>query len=260
MLFQPPQVQQDSAGRDACGHFPDDGLQCVTWNTGGLVGSVLSSQRNRELKLNFFGKLIENNNVICLQEVHGKNEFLQAVQVWAPRFRLFGTFIPDNENAGRSVVCIHEDPPPEDAIVTHVIARQGPDHILNVLSGRKNLVIVNVHIEPELTLRHLRERLHFTTPHWPPYPNAVTSIFVSQKKECSKCGTKPSPTATRERPPCFILFFHMSSRLLNLSECRTSNELSVCHKLLKFVPNTSISRRFESRLLTILQPFPTLHS
>ena len=56
----------------------------------GLVGSVPSSQRNRELKLNFFGKLNENNIVICLQEVHGKNEFLQAIQVWAPRFRLFG--------------------------------------------------------------------------------------------------------------------------------------------------------------------------
>ena len=91
--LQPPQVQQGTAGRDTCGHFPDGGLRCVTWNTRGLVGSVLSSQRNRELKLNYFGKLIEKNNVICLQEVHGKNEFLQAIQVWAPRFRLFGTFI-----------------------------------------------------------------------------------------------------------------------------------------------------------------------
>ena len=37
------------------------------WNTGGFVGSVLSSRRNRELKLNFFGTLIEKNNDICLQ-------------------------------------------------------------------------------------------------------------------------------------------------------------------------------------------------
>ena len=57
--LQPPQVQQGTAGRDTCGHFPDGGLRCVTWNTRGLVGSVLSSQRNRELKLNYFGKLIE---------------------------------------------------------------------------------------------------------------------------------------------------------------------------------------------------------
>ena len=34
----------------------------------------------------YFRRLNENNNVICLQEVHGKDEFLQAIQVWAPRF------------------------------------------------------------------------------------------------------------------------------------------------------------------------------
>ena len=167
--LQPPQVQQDTAGRDTCGHFPDGGLRCVTWNTRGLVGSVLSSQRNRELKLNCFGKLLENNNVICLQEVHEKDEFLQ--EVWTPRFKLFGTFIPGNENAGGSAICIHEDLLPEDAIVTHVIACQGRDHIVNVQSGRKNLVIVNVHFEPELTLRRLRERFRLITPHWPSYPN-----------------------------------------------------------------------------------------
>ena len=31
------------------------------------------------------------------------------------------------------------------------------------------------------------------------------------------CGTKPSPTVTRERPPCFIPFYRMSSRSLNLT-------------------------------------------
>ena len=75
----------------------------------GLVGSVLSAQKNRELKLKYFGTLIENNNVICLQEVHGKDEFLQAIQVWVPRFQLSGTFIPGDENAGGSATCIHKD-------------------------------------------------------------------------------------------------------------------------------------------------------
>ena len=102
--LQPPQVLQGIAGWDTCGHFPDGVLRCITWNIRGLVGSVLSSQRNRELKLNYFGKLLENNNVICLQEVHGKDEFLQAIQVWAPRFKLFGTFIIGNENAGGSAI------------------------------------------------------------------------------------------------------------------------------------------------------------
>ena len=83
----------------------------------------------------------------------GRMRFLQAIQVWAPRFKLFGTFILGNENPGVSATCIHKDLLPEDAFVTHVITSQGRDHIVNVQSGRKNLVIVNVHFEPELTLR-----------------------------------------------------------------------------------------------------------
>ena len=86
--LQPPQVQQDGAGRNTCVRFPDGGLRCVTWNTRSHW-VVFSSQRNMQLKLNYFARLIENNNIICLQEVHGKNEFFQAIQVWAPRFRLF---------------------------------------------------------------------------------------------------------------------------------------------------------------------------
>ena len=54
-------------------------------------------------------------------EVHGKDEYLQAVQVLAPRFRFFGTFIPGNENAARSAICIHKDLLPEDASVTHTV-------------------------------------------------------------------------------------------------------------------------------------------
>ena len=62
--------------------------------------SVLSRQRNREFKLKYLKRLSEANNIICLQEVHRKDEYLQAIQVLAPRFRFFGTFIRDNENAG----------------------------------------------------------------------------------------------------------------------------------------------------------------
>ena len=58
-----------------------------------------------------------------------------------------------------------------------MITCQGSDHVVNVQSGRKNLVIVNVHFEPELTLRRLRERLRLITPHWPWYPNAVGIIL-----------------------------------------------------------------------------------
>ena len=54
------------------------------------------------------------------------------------------------------------------------------------------------------TLKGLRERLRLINPHW----------LVNQKKDDSTCGTKPSPTATRERQPCFIPFFHTFLRLL----------------------------------------------
>ena len=66
-----------SASRDACGHFPDGGLGWITWNTWGFVGSVLSlKKKKKKLKHIYFGRLIENKNVICLQVVHRKNEFI----------------------------------------------------------------------------------------------------------------------------------------------------------------------------------------
>ena len=86
------------------------------YNMERLVGSVLSRQRNREFKLKHLKRLLDNSNITCLQEVHGKDEFLQTIQVLAPRFRLFGTFVPDNENAGRSAICIRIDLLPEELL------------------------------------------------------------------------------------------------------------------------------------------------
>ena len=97
--------------------------------------------------------------------MHGKDEFLQAIQVLPPRFRLYGTFLPGNENAGGSAICIHKDLLPDDDVVTHVVTCQGRDHIVNIQSGCRSIVVVNVHFEPELTLRSLRESLRRTTPH-----------------------------------------------------------------------------------------------
>ena len=42
---------------------------------------------------------------------------------------------------------------------------------------RLSFLIVNVHFEPELTLRNLRERLCLITPHWPQYPDAICIIM-----------------------------------------------------------------------------------
>ena len=167
-----PQISQRTTGWDGCGPFLSEGLRCITWNTPGLVGSVFSRQRNREFKLNCLKKLLDHNN-----SIHGKNEFLQAVQEVAPQFRLFGTFLPDNENAGGSAICIHRDLLPEEAIVAHVVTCQGRDHLVNVRSGRHSLVFVNVHFEPDLTLEQLRSRLCIIHPHWPAYSCGVGVIL-----------------------------------------------------------------------------------
>ena len=71
----------------------------------------------------------------------------------APRFRLCGTFLPDNDNAGGSAKCILRNLLPINVLVTHVVTCQGCDHLVNIRSGRHNLVIVNVHFEAEGTLR-----------------------------------------------------------------------------------------------------------
>ena len=115
-----------------------------------------SKQKNREFKLKYLKRLFDHNSI--------------------PRFRFFGTFIPNNENAGGSAICIHTDLP-EEAIVTHLVTCHGCDHLVNIRSGRHNLVIFNVHFEPELTLRQLRGRLRLIHPHWPAYPNGVGIVL-----------------------------------------------------------------------------------
>ena len=127
---RPPQIQRGGLDRNTCVHIPDGGLRCITWHTRGLIGSPTSSQLSREQKHSYFSRPIENNNIICLQEVHGKDEFLQAIRVLAPRFQLYGTLKPGNANAGGSAICIHEDLLSDDAAATHVVTCRGCDHIV----------------------------------------------------------------------------------------------------------------------------------
>ena len=119
------------------------------------------------------------------------------------------------------LICIHRDLLPAEALVTHSITCHGRDHLVNIQSEGHSLVIVNVHLEPDLTLRQLRGRLGHIHPHWPAYPNGVdviwvTSTSVTLKKDDSMFGTKHSPMATQERLLCSIPFFHKSLRLPNL--------------------------------------------
>ena len=176
--LQPPQVQQDAVGRDTCGHFPDGVLPlCCLKHSRSLVGAVLFSKTNRELKLNYFGKLIEKNNVICFRRYTGRMNSFRLSRC-GPRdsdylVRSFLTMRMQKDQ----LFCIHKDLLLEGAIVSHVITCQGRDHVVNILSVCKYLVIVIVHFELELTRRRSRERLCLFTPHWPPYPNAVGIIM-----------------------------------------------------------------------------------
>ena len=143
--LQPPEIQRARLNRNTCVHIHDDGFRCVIWNTRGLIGSPTSPQLSRERIHNYFTRLAKNNDIICLQEIHGKHEFPQAIQVLAPQFRLYGTFIPKILNAGGSAICTHKNLLSEGAIITHAVTCQGRDRIVNIQSGARNLVVVNVH-------------------------------------------------------------------------------------------------------------------
>ena len=61
--------------------------------------------------------------------------------------------------------------------MTHSITCHGRDHLVNIQSERHSLVIVNVHLEPDLSSRQLRARLGLIHQHWPAYPNGVGVIL-----------------------------------------------------------------------------------
>ena len=114
-----------------------------------------------------------------------KNDVMSPRNLWERRvptsysgqFRMFGTFMLNNVNAGGSAIFIRKDLLPDHAFVSHVITYQGRDHIVTRRSGESVLVIVNVHFEPDLALRDLRERLHRISLHWPRYPEALGVII-----------------------------------------------------------------------------------
>ena len=85
------------------------------------------------------------------------------------QFRLFVAFTLNNANAGVSVIFIRKHLLPDESIVNHVTTCQGRDHIVTIRSGGSVMVIVNVHFEPDLISRDLRERLRHISLHWPRY-------------------------------------------------------------------------------------------
>ena len=139
--------------------------------------SWITSQR----KHNYFTRLAKNNNIICLQESDGKLQLLQAIQVLVPQFRLCGTLILNDLNAGGSAICIRKCLSPDGTMVTHVVTCQGRDHTVNVRSG-----------DPPVT------------PHWPLCPEALgmfseedTEQPRSQAPDCFDCITSAQKQALR---------------------------------------------------------------
>ena len=111
-----PQKIQRTTGWDGCGAFLSEGMRVLLGKPGALL-DLLSPDKGTE---NSNSNIYYADNIICLQEVHGK-----AIQVLATQFQFFGTFIPDDENAGGSAICIHRDLLPEGAVVSYVITCQG---------------------------------------------------------------------------------------------------------------------------------------
>ena len=71
-------------------HLPQCGFRCVTRNTWELLGSTSTSQAARERKVKYLVDLVRNDDVICLQETHGKDEYLQALLPMLSVLGLFG--------------------------------------------------------------------------------------------------------------------------------------------------------------------------
>ena len=103
--------------------------------------------------------------------------FYKPCRCCTPLFRMIGNFILDNVNAGGSAVLTRKNLLPEHPVVTHEITYQGRDHMVKVRSGESVLVVINVHFEPDLSLRNLRERLRRIVFHWPRKPEGFGIII-----------------------------------------------------------------------------------
>ena len=82
---------------------------------------------------------------------------------------------------------------------------------VSIQSGRHNLVIVNVHSEPELTLRQLRGRLHLIHPHWLSFPKGVDILLgdfnICDPEEGRFHVWKPDIHRWRPEKDCNVSFF-----------------------------------------------------
>ena len=92
--IQPPDIQQVRLDRTRASIFLVTAFDASPGTREGLLDHLLH-QFSSEMNNNYFTRN-DKNNIIFIQGIHGKHEFLQAIQVLHPQFRLYGTFIPNN--------------------------------------------------------------------------------------------------------------------------------------------------------------------
>ena len=108
-----PQILQRIVGWDGCGPFLSEGLRCIIWNTRVLLDLFSPDKGTGNLNSITSKNSWTITTTFASRKYMEKDEVLQAIQVLGPRFRLFGTFLPDKEKAGGSAICIHRDLLPE---------------------------------------------------------------------------------------------------------------------------------------------------
>ena len=80
------------------------------------IPGFLATFQEKEAHLSYT-QLAKNNDIICLQEIQGKDEFLQAIHVLVPQSWLFGTLVPNNVSGGGSAFCIHKNLLPDEQLL-----------------------------------------------------------------------------------------------------------------------------------------------
>ena len=79
---QPPLIQRATLDRNTCVHITDGGLRCVTWNTRGLIGSPVPSQRSWEQTHNYFRRFVEKTTSYAFKTYMGRLSFSRPFRYW----------------------------------------------------------------------------------------------------------------------------------------------------------------------------------
>ena len=120
-----PQILQRTTGWDGCGPFLSEGMRCITWNTRGLVGSVLTRQ---EQIIQISQKTLGQQHYFsrkCME----RTSFFRLSRCWRRNLVFLVPFFLTMRMRRGSAMCIRMDLLSEGAVVSHVITCYGRDHL-----------------------------------------------------------------------------------------------------------------------------------